>query len=197
MRSKIECDWCGKQFLRNRPHMHERNYCSRGCLGKANAERYRQESLRTCDYCGKVFEYRGNHKSRNKHFFCSAECGYAFKIKKLFVSCDWCGKQIYKKRSDVTRSEHNFCNYGCYIDFVNFHQAGAPNQQVSGETLYRRLAEMKIGRQLSEDEEVHHIDGSHQNNNLNNLQVLSASEHAKIHAAQKMRDELGRFTKKE
>ena len=197
MKLKIQCDWCGKEFERNHNHIHEKNYCCRACLGKANAERFRLKSLRTCDNCGKIFEYRGNHKKRNEHFFCCPECSYEFKVKKIYVSCDWCGNPIYKKRSDVARNEHNFCDYGCYIDYVNFEKAGADNQMISGEKLYRRLAEMKIGRKLLENEAVHHIDGNHLNNDFANLKVVTASEHMKIHASQKERDCHGRFIKKE
>jgi len=118
-------------------------------------------------------------------------------VKKIYVSCDWCGNPIYKKRSDVARNEHNFCDYGCYIDYVNFEKAGADNQMISGEKLYRRLAEMKIGRKLQENEDVHHIDGNHLNNDFANLKVVTASEHMKIHASQKERDCHGRFIKKE
>ena len=192
---KIRCDWCGKEFERKKEHIHERNYCSRTCLGKVNAERYRLQSLKICSNCGKKFEYRGNHKKRNQHFFCCKECGYAFKEKKIYVPCDWCGKPIYKKRSDVARNKHNFCDVGCYLDFLNFEMAGAENQKVAGKIVYRRLAEMEIGRTLREDEEVHHIDGNHRNNNVDNLEVLTVSEHAKIHAAQKRRDQYGKFIK--
>ena len=192
---KIQCDWCGKEFERKSCHIHKKNYCSRICLGKANAERFRVKSLKQCDNCGKFFEYRGHHNKRNEHFFCSAECSYEFKVKKISVPCDWCGRPIYKKRSDVARNEHNFCDYGCYIDYINFEKAGADNQMVSGEKLYRRLAEMKIDRKLHEDEEVHHVDGNHKNNSLENLQVVTASEHSKIHASQKERDSRGRFIK--
>ena len=155
---KIRCDWCGKEFERKKEHIHERNYCSRACLGKVNAERYRLQSLKICSNCGKEFEYRGNHKKRNQHFFCCKE-------------------------------------WGCYLDFLNFEMAGAENQKVAGKIVYRRLAEMEIGRTLREDEEVHHIDGNHRNNNVDNLEVLTVSEHAKIHAAQKRRDQYGRFIK--
>lgn len=51
MKLKIQCDWCGKEFERNHNHIHEKNYCCRACLGKANAERFRLKSLRTCDNC--------------------------------------------------------------------------------------------------------------------------------------------------
>jgi hypothetical protein len=165
-------------------------------LGKANAERFRLQRIMKCDNCGAEFEYQGNHRKRNEHYFCSKECGYEFKVKKIYVPCDWCGRQIYKKRSDVERSSHNFCDKGCYMDYINFEKAGAKEQRVAGKKLYRRLVEIKLGRKLEPDEEVHHIDGNHQNNRMDNLAVLTASEHAKVHAVEKVRDERGRFVKK-
>lgn len=195
MKLKIECDWCGKIFERKRAVIHDRNYCSRACLGRANAERFRIQSLENCSNCGKEFEYRGHHRGRNKHFFCCKECSYAFKSKKIYVPCDWCGELIYKKRTDVSRSQHHFCDTDCYVDFINFGKAGAKNQRVAGTIVYRKLAEMKIGRPIRENEEVHHIDGNHVNNSVKNLDIVTVSEHAKIHAAKKGRDERGRFIK--
>ena len=192
----IRCDWCGKEFERKKASVHDRNYCCRKCLGQANAERFRAKRFRACDNCGRQFEYRGRHKKRNAHFFCCDECYKEYKTKKIYVNCDWCGKPIYKKRSDVARNKHNFCDPSCYIDYINFEKAGAPNQIVCGTPLHRSLAKMKLGRALKENEEVHHIDGNHNNNDLENLMVLTASEHAKIHAAQKERDTSGRFIKK-
>ena len=148
-----------------------------------------------CDWCGKEIIRRKKHVQRNKHYYCSKECGYAAKVKKLSVKCDWCGKQFEKKQSDVNRSHHNFCDWGCYMDFINFEKAGAKNQIVSGQVLYRLIAESKIGRELTSDDEVHHIDGNHLNNNLENLIVVSRSEHTRIHAMQKKRDINGRFIK--
>lgn len=196
MNSKIKCDWCGKEFGRKRAHIHERNYCCRACLGKANSARFSAiRPQKQCDYCGKTFEFLGMHKLRNKHFFCCKECSYAFKDQKVIINCDWCGQPIFRKRADVARNKHYFCEKGCYQNFINFDKAGAKNQRIAGKVLYRILAELKIGRKLFPDEEVHHIDGNHLNNNRDNLQVVSASEHSKIHASQKRRDKFGKFIK--
>lgn len=43
------------------------------------------------------------------------------------------------------------------------------------------IASIKVGRWLSTDEHVHHIDGNKLNNDIDNLEVLSCSEHAKRH----------------
>lgn len=47
--------------------------------------------------------------------------------------------------------------------------------------LHRVLAENKIGRLLKSDEQVHHIDGDKSNNNPDNLEVMTASEHSRHH----------------
>ena len=48
--------------------------------------------------------------------------------------------------------------------------------------LYHRvLIEKSIGRKLSKDEIVHHIDGNNQNNSLDNLEVMAQKQHIELH----------------
>jgi len=47
---------------------------------------------------------------------------------------------------------------------------------------HRFIAMEILGRDLYENEVVHHIDGNKRNNSPENLMVMSRSEHAKIHA---------------
>lgn len=192
----IRCNTCNREFERQAAQVKERNYCSRKCLGAANAKRFFEKRLGLCDGCGKTIEIPAGHKKRNKHFFCSTECAWKYKEKKVSVRCDWCRDEIVKKRSAVDRNRHNFCDRGCYIDFINFERAGALRQRVGGEAISRTLAAVKEGRPLTSADEVHHIDGDHGNNAADNLMVVSKSKHAQIHASRKERDRLGRFIKK-
>lgn len=46
----------------------------------------------------------------------------------------------------------------------------------------RHVVECDLGRRLATEEHVHHIDGNPINDVLENLEVLSISEHTKLHA---------------
>lgn len=46
---------------------------------------------------------------------------------------------------------------------------------------YRLVVEKSLGRYLLSTEIVHHIDNDHTNNNIDNLQVMTQSEHIKVH----------------
>lgn len=47
---------------------------------------------------------------------------------------------------------------------------------------HRWLMEQELGRKLRSDEVVHHINENKLDNDINNLEVLSKSEHARLHA---------------
>jgi hypothetical protein len=46
---------------------------------------------------------------------------------------------------------------------------------------YRQIVEEKIGRGLDSKEHVHHINGDHNDNRIENLRIVSPSEHRQIH----------------
>jgi len=48
--------------------------------------------------------------------------------------------------------------------------------------LHRVLMENKIGRLLERDEVVHHVDGDAQNDAIDNLELLTNTQHAILHA---------------
>jgi hypothetical protein len=55
-----------------------------------------------------------------------------------------------------------------------------------GKHEHRRVAEQMLGRPLVKGEIVHHIDGDRHNNSHTNLQVMTQSEHMKLHFAEMM-----------
>ena len=69
-----------------------------------------------------------------------------------------------------------------------------PNRTVSKYVAEHRLvAEELVGRYLKPYEDVHHIDGNKENNNINNLEVILHSEHSVRSASIRERDTYGRF----
>ncbi len=74
-------------------------------------------------------------------------------------------------------------------DYLYAVVKGHPNATKNNYVLYHRIVvENALGRLLDSDEVVHHINGNKKDNILENLQVLTSSEHARLHGLEKFRD---------
>jgi hypothetical protein len=65
-----------------------------------------------------------------------------------------------------------------------------------GRRVHDVLIEETIGRSLRRDECVHHLNGDRSDNRIENLQLMSASHHARLHRLSepfRKRDEKGKF----
>lgn len=76
--------------------------------------------------------------------------------------------------------EIKICN-GRNCGYLYFYDKDHPLSMPNGTVyLHRHVASLKIGHWLSSEEHVHHIDGNKENNDPQNLDVLTNSEHSLI-----------------
>ena len=61
------------------------------------------------------------------------------------------------------------------MNYKMAYQNGVTNRE------HRFIVEKSIGRKLTPNEIVHHIDGNKRNNSLDNLMIMTRAEHARLH----------------
>lgn len=127
-----------------------------------------------CDVCKKHFLIKGNVARRRKKLgqksTCSEKCLKA--LRKINV------KNI-TNNFNVFSPKGNGC--GITTDGYVWIYLKRDDSYENKIKLHRYLMEIKIGRKLKSTEIVHHIDGNKLNNDINNLQIVSRSEHNRIH----------------
>ena len=79
-----------------------------------------------------------------------------------------------------------FCSVDCYRAFTKLNTANATNNYENAHGggyrwMHRRIAESVLDRKLSTNEVVHHVDCKPTNNSIDNLIVMTRSQHVKLH----------------
>ena len=132
----------------------------------------------TCESCGKRF--LRTSCIVHKHNFCCRPCLNA-----------WNSKRLHDLNLNVINVKgHNLGHLAPHLTEWNKRSNALfpvqPDPSKRGKRngdLARKVASEKIGRPLSSEEHVHHIDGSPANNSPENLAVMNRSEHLRLHAA--------------
>jgi|SRR5687768_9435833 len=122
---------------------------------------------RHCAHCGTtifVTLYRKDAKS-----FCNATCRNEWAMINLRGESN----PLFKHGNGYERSEDGR---------VRLYMPNHPNADASGLVYrYRVVVEQSLGRYLTPDEHVHHKDLDCTNDHPSNLEVLSKSEHMRLH----------------
>lgn len=190
------CHICGKEInIYHKERMsRELVYCSRECLQKAK----KKPPNLTCAVCGKPI-YRKPHEMRKaKHPpCCSYEC-YG-KLRRIIYKGE--NNPNYGSTGDKSKLfvgiERIHCGY--IWAYAPDHPFAVPDagmrvrkhRLVAEQFLLTQENSVEINGKLylSPEFDVHHKDGNKLNNDPSNLEILTRSQHAKIHRRKKLGNE--------
>jgi len=105
------------------------------------------------------------------------ECGY--EVKKPFPSKN-CRNAVSVAKKGKIREESSHWKGGVLITADGYRTIYNSEKQ-KYEREHRIIMEKHIGRSLLESEDVHHINGIKDDNRIDNLMILTRSEHTKEH----------------
>ena len=163
----LKCQACGKPFLAKNCHRNYRKNCSKKCFystKKGKPSRPRLGFYKNCIICNKSFYV--NKMSKRK--YCSSHCYWK----------DLKGKYAGKKHPQWTGGK-SINHYG----YMVIKSPNHPNKTANNSVLKHRLvAEKHLGRYLTLQEVVHHINDKKLDNRPMNLYVFTnKSKHTIFH----------------
>lgn len=197
MKSYI-CKICGKEKLGYETR--EVKYCSISCRSRGHSLAMKG---RTPHNKGKSMSEETKRRlsiSLRKVFFLNPQAN-----NKVEIVCKTCGKSVFLKKSQAVRAR--YCSNSCYwkslkgstgdknpsykggrrIGSDGYYLLYSPNHPHCDSQKYvrehRLIMEKIIGRYLTKEEVVHHINGNKLDNRADNLMLFyNNSEHVKHHA---------------
>jgi hypothetical protein len=151
------CKQCKKEFTVNRPpalvkKLGEPKFCNYRCYWDSKKGIYSEHLKKTQGIGAKKLIGRPNPSTRKRNLTNNPMWNKSKKIqKKPFTTINWNGYSMVYIGKGKYRREHIL------------------------------IMEKHIGRKLESNECVHHINGYKQDNRLENLQLMTKSEHMKLH----------------
>lgn len=195
---KSKCEWCGKEKEYKYKSQIKR-FCSHKCSNNYKWEKIRhrkQYITMMCQICKKEFKIYANdyRVKEGKNIYCSKKCSNEASKKGNIVKCKYCNKKFYSTRND-------FCSKKCVYEYKKKNYIHRPYDEGDYKAIYiegynkrgnaklhRYIMEQYLGRKLTNNEVVHHIDGNKQNNNINNLKVMTRGEHSRLHRLEEIKN---------
>lgn len=149
----------------------------------------RNRVIKNCEICGIEMSIKPSHLKRRKT--CSKACDGERK-RTMYAGSDNPNYGNRGPKNPNFKTGEKLSRYGYKMIYKPEH----PNAQKDGYILEHRLVMSEfLGRPLGSDEHIHHKDENKLNNNISNLEIISKSEHSKLHRKNTtiIRDDLGRI----
>lgn len=116
---------------------------------------------KSCTCCHKKF-----YSKVKTQKFCSRKCWFSYRIGSKHPN--WIGGRIYDGHGYILVKSHGHPDASEFNKYIPEH---------------RIIMEEKVGRRLLKSEHVHHINGVRDDNRIENLALLTKSEHTREHIA--------------
>ena len=182
-----KCKYCGEEFTVKYKSI-KKDYCSHKCANNATINSRRKRTKIICRICGKEFEVVNSsipiREKKGKIQYCSKVCMGIGMRKRKTINCLNCGKEF-----ETTRNK--FCCPQCAC---SFRKGANPGDGYWYENGYRvlwnggnpikehiKVMEEHIGRKITKNEIVHHINEIKDDNSISNLVLMSRKEHSSYH----------------
>lgn len=199
LKLKVVCKVCGKEEYVSPSRAKTYITCSRSCMGKYNSKRYSQKIKCICPICGKEFEVKPYiYKRAKTQLCCSLICSKELRKITYLGERNHQYGLIGDKNASFAGKEI-ISNHGYILEYCPEHPKPCDKNSKGGRVRQHRLViernydkfspeyfEEINGRFVLKDTyDVHHINEIKTDNRLENLQILTRSEHSILHNKQR------------
>jgi len=182
-----KCKGCGAPFLVT---TNKNTYCRRGCMHRSKKAK--------CAACNQMFIAKWRSRDHRYARFCSRKCACRGKRTGAYVTCAVCGKKSWRWKSKLAQSATGryYCSLECRNQGMIDERCGKSHKHGTSVTqngyisiakerrecsahghrtrriyrpMHRLIVSAVLGRKITSDEPVWHIDGDLTNNLPSNL----------------------------